>query len=128
MSITFDYDAWDPKREALLARPLSSPLGVTVIQEGITFGRVSTAQAKDNDAFIQDSVDGVIELLAGSLEWLRWFGLTDEQVLSKVRAYLRNAKDSPEHMRTVRDTKVGMFEVSDPENRRTGADKTKVVT
>lgn len=91
--VEFDYDPWNIDKDVLLERP-GSEAGYAVIQAGLMLTRFFTPHARDADSTVKPGLDGVIGLLAGALEWCRWYGLSAQEVQSKVRAYILQNKES----------------------------------
>jgi hypothetical protein len=112
--ITLDYEDWDGRTDVVLHRP-GTLLGYSIINNAIEVGHLTSKKAERRDATIAPSVDGVIELLAGALEWLRWYGMPAAEVQNRVRAFI-NANVSRQDATTLRATNAARG-ISDPGNR-----------
>ena len=82
--INFDYNDWNNRRDQLLEYPGSS-LGFSAINQGIKIGETLPAHNAVRSEQVQPVVEDVIELLAGSLQWLRWYGIDAEDLQRRVR-------------------------------------------
>lgn len=90
-AVRFDYEEWDDDRDVLLHRP-GSTLGFGVVNASAEYGKYKTGTMGSNNRGATAIIDSIIGNIAGSLEWLRWYGLSPTDVQSKVRAYLREAQ------------------------------------
>ena len=84
MPISFDWEMWDIDKEILMHEP-GSDLGFSAIQAGLNPGYAPNRKIANRDSSIGPMIDGVIGLLAGSMDWLRSYGLSAEEVQSRVR-------------------------------------------
>jgi hypothetical protein len=87
--VKFDYNPWDRKVDYQLFRP-GTVLGFTTFNTSLDLD----FKLKDTDKTVAAAVDGVIQTLAGSLEWLREFGLSPAEVQRRVRSFERKNRDS----------------------------------
>lgn len=88
-NITFDYKPWDGKVDFQLFQP-GNALGFSVINSSLDLD----FDLRYKDVTVKEAVDGVIELLAGSLEWLREFGMSADEVTQRVKAFERKNRDT----------------------------------
>ena len=126
-SINFDFEEWNPEQDILPDRP-GGAVGFTVIQSAMDVGHRQSFREEEGDPLIGRAMQQAIELLAGSIEWLRFHGLTAAQVESKVTAYLVN--DRATKSQTVRaQLAVRQAEelISDPRNKNSRLDPEKII-
>ena len=99
--LKFPFEAWDPRIDVALERPGSvagltavhADVNITDLREGST---IPTVDLRDRNPGQSGVIDGVIGLLAGSLEWLRYNGFSVEDIQSKVRSYNIRHRETPE--------------------------------
>ena len=106
------YEPWDSRADVLPDSPASSA-GVGIVNAKLRVKRL----ADSNDPTVKASVDAVIGLLLGATEWLRWYGMSADEVRSKVNAKKANLIASPA---LERERKIWreIEEPSDPYNRK----------
>ncbi len=90
--IKFKYDPWDDAKDQLLVRA-GSELSFGILQSATEIGHPPTVKVGQKRLSGQ-TVDGVIGLLAASLQYLRWYGLTLEDVQARVQRITVNNKDT----------------------------------
>ena len=122
--LNFDYEPWNPKND-VLAEGVGTELGYGVIHVPIDVGKAPTKDAGNRDRSIGPSIDGVIELLAGAVEWCRWYGLSKAEVESRVRSYLKG-RNGPTERALLAEYRA-INEISDPRNVKHLLDPEKVV-
>ena len=124
-SISFDYEVWT-NNDVLLERP-GSPVGYAVVYGAIPVGKAPTKKQGVADSLIGPSLEGVIGMLAGSLEWLREYGMTTTELESKVRAFKRKNLESQNQvsLKFARQRKIE--DIADAQNLERRLDKTKVL-
>lgn len=122
-TISFDYEVWD-KQDVQLYRP-GSPLGFTTIHNSIDIGRATTVRQGAADSTIGPSLDGVVGVLAGSLEYLREYGLSASDVQSRVLSFMANNRSSAVQIEALSLRQANVFDVSDPGNLASRRDQTK---
>lgn len=113
-TIQFDYNDWNDKDDILLERP-GSELGFGVVNAGLPIDKAPTVRQGERNPSIGPAIDGVIGLLAGSLEWLRWYGLNASDVQARVKAYKRRHTDSAVQKKLL-DEYRAITEISDRQN------------
>jgi hypothetical protein len=114
----FDYEPWDKSKDKLLHRP-GNTLGFTAILNGLDVGDMSSIRKRARDTLIRETEQGVIELIAGGLEWIRSRGYSAEAIQSKVGVFIK------ENQNTARQTLVraqpvlnAIEQISNPRRRR----------
>ncbi len=93
-TITFDYDDWDDTRDKLLHRP-GNILGYTAILTSFDVGDMISIRKRKKDKLIRETEQGVIELLAGGLEWMRKRGYSAADIQNKVQVFKQGNQDIP---------------------------------
>ncbi len=83
IKVSFDYEPWAPFEDQVLFRP-GTPAGRAAIATGMEVRQAGENREIDRDSVLAPTVDGVVEIIAGGIEWLRWFGLTAEDVQARV--------------------------------------------
>lgn len=121
--ISFDYESWS-KRDVQLFRP-GSPLGFTTVHNSVDIGRAPTERQGAADSTIGPSLDGVVGILAGALEYLREYGLSASDVQSRVDSFMANNRSSAVQNSFKAARLKNIFEVSDPRNLAGRRDQTK---
>ena len=114
-TISFDYKPWT-NEDVSLERP-GAPLGYAVVNSAINVSYAPTVKQGNRDSIIGPAIEGVIELLAGSLEWCREYGLTPQDVQSKVNAFKRKNRGTNSSRLTLDLQRTNVNSVSDPRNR-----------
>ena len=122
-TISFDYEPWT-REDVQLYRP-GSPLGFTTIHNSIDIGEATTVRQGAADSTIGPSLDGVVGVLAGALEYLREYGLSVSDVQSRVMSFMVNNRSSAVQIEALSLRDKGVFEVSDPMNLAGRRDQTK---
>lgn len=122
-SVSFPYEEWDDINDILLSTP-GSVLGHTAITRSLQLRPVGQNLELDRLATEGGAVDGVIEFVAGGIEWLRRFGLTAQEVQQRVNAFKVSNRDTPEQKRF--KTELPQTElISDITNRKSRLDPNK---
>ena len=124
-NLEFDYDTWQQDRDIRPSRPGNS-LGIAAIRDSMDVGKLSTVRASNRDALIGTTLQGVIELLAGAVEYLRWYGMDATEVRSRVRAYLANNSASVDQ-RVLASVRRQEVEIADGANIRHRLDPAKTL-
>lgn len=114
--LEFDWEAWDASKDVQLDRP-GNIQGLTAIQLGTDIGDAPDKDRRERDQDLKAAIDGVIGLLAGSLQWLRYYGFSAAEVQNKVKAYKLNNLASPEKVRELAEWRA-ITEYSNPNNVR----------
>ena len=112
MSITLDYEVWNDNVDILIGRVPNSSLALTYINGPLTPGYLGNKKLERKDSEIGPAVDSVIALLASTVEWLRWYGLSADEVQQRARAYVRNARDVAE-TRLLNSVRLEQDEIAD---------------
>jgi hypothetical protein len=123
--LELDYDTWQSDRDILPSRPGNS-LGIGAVRDGFEVGKLGTVRASNRDALIGQTLQGVIELLAGAVEYLRWYGMDATEVRSRVKAYLATNKDSTSQ-RVLISVRKQETEIADGANIRHRLDPAKTL-
>ena len=116
--IEFDYEAWDNKKDVPLERP-GNTIGYSAIHDNVYPGYVASTRDRDRrDSFTAPTIEGVIGLLAGALEWCRQYKLSAKEVESKVKAYMRDNRGSneSEFWKTVQKELYDLSDEKSPKN------------
>ncbi len=116
MGLVFDYEPWDISKDVRLARA-GNVLGFTAILTSMEIGEMSSVRARKQDTLIRETEIGVIGLLAGAIEWLRWREYTPEEVQSKVRAFKNGNLESNEQA-VLKGAQIPIEEISNPRRRK----------
>ena len=96
VQLNLDYNDWDDSVDVQLERP-GTTLGFAIIQGSLDIGK---AQSPGQSAAAPDlgpSIDAVIQLIAGGIEWCREYGLTAAQVENKFRSYVKKDRTGVRH-------------------------------
>lgn len=112
--IEFDYNPWDRKSDVALENP-GQAIGFAAVNSGLFPGRAPTVRQGAADATIGPTIQAVIELLAGSLEWCREYGLSAQEVQSKVRAFMENNRGS-RNQQLMKAAGRDIYGISDPDD------------
>ena len=123
--ISFDYNEWT-RNDVLLERP-GTPIGYAVLNASLPVGKAPTKKQGLADSLIGPSLDGVVSLLAGSLEWLREYGLTATEVESKVKAFKAKNLGSQSQVALKFARQRNIEDIADAQNLERRLDKTKVL-
>jgi len=123
--LQLDYDSWDTTKDIRLERP-GNALGYEAIRGSIDVGDMPSKRRRDSDKLIGPTIDGVIGLLAGGVEWLRHYGFSAAEVQGKVRAY-KAGNLSTAQMQALRIKPESVEDISDPKGRLRYRDKTLVI-
>lgn len=116
--ITFDYDDWDDTKDKLLHRP-GNVLGYTAILTSFDVGDMSSIRKRKKDKLIRETEQGVLELIAGGLEWMRKRGYSAEDIQSKVRAYKQGNRDIPDEiLLSEKPVLDAVNKIANPRNRK----------
>ncbi len=128
MTISFDYEPWDLKRDVPLNRP-GTTLALSVLKANINVGRTPSKRGDRRDSTIGPTIDGMTQLLAGALEWFRQYGYGAVEVQQLVTAYLEKEKGTPVYQRYF-DNRMGEAtrQISDPRNIVSKLNPEKVVS
>jgi len=112
--IQFDYKIWDNKKDYLLDRP-GNNIAYAVLLNSVDVGDMLTIKKRKEDTLIKEAEEGVVELLAAAIEFLRWRGYSAEEVQSKVKAF-KQANHDRRDQQALRDTLVlqAIHEYSNP--------------
>lgn len=117
-TISFDYDDWDDSKDKLLNRP-GNVLGYTAILTSLEVGETESIRKRKSDKLIRETEQGVIELVAGGLEWLRKRGYSAEAVQSKVRVFKNGNRDAGnEALLSTKVVRDAVEQISNPLKRR----------
>ena len=96
-SLNVEFNPWDKRKDILLFRPGNS-LGYGAIQTGFHPGGAPDNTHRDA-VDITETVNGVIGVVAGGIEWLRKYGITPEVLEQRIHAYIvTNRGASPESL------------------------------
>ena len=114
MTITFPYDDWT-RDDIQLDRP-GSTLGLAVVRGSLPIGKAPTKRVGDNSDQIGPALDATIELLAGSLEWLREYGMPETEVRSRVLSFMSKNRATTDQ-RAINNSKATAV-IADPQNLR----------
>ena len=114
-TIEFDYDPWDRKNDVALLNP-GTPMGFAMVNGDLFPGRAPTVREGARNDLIGPSIQGVIELLAGSLEWCREYGLSAQDVQARVRAFMVNNRGAAGR-ELLKAAGRDVHAVSDPNNK-----------
>ena len=93
--VTFKYDPWDDIKDVLPERP-GNMMGYTAINSSVELRPVGENLDINSDPLTSGTIQGIIEMIAGGIEWLRFYGLSPAEVQSKVEAFKRVATTSPD--------------------------------
>lgn len=93
MSLTFNFDPWDNKKDLLMEK-VGNSFATTLVREGIEVSHVGTLQNERRNQTSEAAVDGIAHILAASIEWLRWYGITEADVQSRVTKHLNAERQS----------------------------------
>lgn len=115
--LQFDYEDWTVK-DKTLDRP-GNVLGYTAIITSLDVGDTPTVRGRQQDALLRETEAGVIGLLAGAIEWLRWRGYSAATVQSKVNAYKRGNRETPSQ-RILKEAQEEIEGISNPRRRKLG--------
>ena len=117
-AISFDFNPWDDTKDRLLYRP-GSALGFAAIKTGLEVGEAESIRKRRKDTLIEEAEQGVIELVAGGLEWLRKRGYSAEYIESRVRVF-KNANIGTEREILLRTKTVldAVEQISNPGSRK----------
>ena len=124
-TVKFDFDAWDDSKDLLLDRP-GNALAFSIVNAGLDVGDTPEKGLRATDSTIGPTLDGVIGMLAGSLEWLRKFGMTPEELESKVRAF-KKSKNGAVAQEFLLEEYRAITDISDPRNIQRFFDPNKVI-
>ena len=114
--ISFAYEPWDLANDVPLNRP-GNVIAFGAIKHGYEIGHRVSKKAERTDALIGLVENGVIELIAGGLEYLRRRGLPAAEVEQRVRGYLHTAHGTRKH-NILKDARIDthVLAISDPRN------------
>jgi|TARA_Y100000310_G_scaffold341042_1_gene438896 hypothetical protein len=84
-SLSFGYEEWDNEKDLLL-REIGNETAYGAVNSGTGFGRRAERREAERDPQTSDLLDGMFGLLAGTIEWLRWYGYSASEVQSRVAA------------------------------------------
>jgi len=110
--IEFDYDGWNVIRDIKPERP-GNTLGYAAILTGMEIGDTQTVRGRQREVLLRETEAGVIGLLFGAIEWLRWRGYSAEAVQSKVLACKRRNYDDQRQKR-LQEVQENVEEPSNP--------------
>ena len=122
--VSFDYDRWDDSKDLLLEEP-GNTLGYAAINSSLELRRYGENTELDRTD-LQDVVEGVVGLVAGGIEWLRWFGFTTEEVQARVNAVKRKLTESP-YQQVIKGALRPIREIADAVNIERYLDKNKLI-
>ncbi len=107
MSLNFKYETWDYKKD-LLMEDVSNPFAIAVLRQNLDITHKATLDEERRDQTTKTAVDGIVHLLAASIEWLREYGITKEDVEGRVTKLLAKERESTrgQHRLTLGGTEV----------------------
>lgn len=89
-SVSFGYEPWDDQKDLLLKDPGNST-AFDVMNAGVKIGQRTTLQSAESENQSGRVLDGMLGMVAGALEWLRWYGYSIAEVESRVRVAKANS-------------------------------------
>ena len=107
MSLSFKYEPWNYKEDLVMEKPGNS-FSVAVLRQSLDIHHKETLKEERRDPTAKPAVDGIVHLLAASIEWLREYGLTKEDVENRVTKLLARERQSTQgqHRLTLGGTEV----------------------
>ena len=117
-TVTFDFDPWRETSERLREGSVDGVLGLKVLQTGLKLVSKPVHPGDENARTVEAAVESIYDLMAMSLEWLRWYGVTPEIVQGKVRqrAHARRALGRAGTVQVSKVVRDATELVSDPGN------------
>ena len=123
-SVSFPYEEWDITKDVLLENP-GTPVGLAAIKSELKLGLPVVMTKQTESRAVREAEEGVIQLVAGGLEWLRWRGLTKEEVQNRVRAFKISGTGSA-HQRALRAAQESQDKIADIDNIAFRLDPNKI--
>ncbi len=82
MEVKFKYEEWNSLKDILVPRPKTS-VGQAMIASGVRVTRYLTRK-QEGGRTPGLARDQVVEILAGAIEWARWYGFTPKELENAV--------------------------------------------
>jgi hypothetical protein len=113
-SVSLGFENWNNESDVLL-KDLGNIAAYTAINSAVKIGKRSTLREPENIPEPALILEGVFGILAGAVEWLRWYGFTAVEVEERVKAQKRQNLDR-EDQRVLTAAQPYIDHISDPQN------------
>ena len=115
--LTIDFDHWDATRDALMFQP-GSVMAWKALFDAVEVPKFSTVLEREQDSLANPIIQGVYEILAAALVYLRKYGETPETLAQRVTV-LMNRETGKKQSALYRNRVVAdaIEKISDPNLR-----------
>ena len=92
--LELDFPDWDATKHVLLYR-LSNSAAFAILNNAVEVSHAGDNRERDRDKMGREVIEGMYGLLAASVEYLRWFGESSEEIKHGVRRIIKSFRDTP---------------------------------
>lgn len=110
--LEIDFPVWDDTKHVLLYR-LSNSAAYAILNNAVEVSHAGNNKERDRDKMGREVIEGIYSLLASSVEYLRWFGESSEDIKHGVRRIIKKFRETPAAREVLAQNVLLIREISD---------------